>query len=192
MSNFEDLTRSEKLAYVIENLRSLDQNLTEEGIDLLLSAGEIEYAVVLARDSGMVQRAIQILVDAGDYLWAALIAKNAGLSAQSESLYRQGLDYYVEMEMYGRAISAATALKMPQDSIDALFHEGIAHESKGMDLGRAQAALDEIRSFLEVQLIGREDETSKAVLQAIKDLSRSNVEDVNGQRSNVEDVNGQN
>jgi hypothetical protein len=132
----------EKVQYVIENLRSLPAELASEGVDLLVQAGETEYAVVLARDNGMIKRAVDILVSTGDYLWAAMIAKNAGMAEESERLYNDGLGYYVNMEMYGRAISAATALGLPQEEIDALFLKGVEVESRNMDMGRVHAMLD--------------------------------------------------
>ncbi len=107
---FERMQFEEKVSFLVENLKALPDDIAGEGIDVLAKAGEIEYAVVLARDKGMIDRAIAILVEAGDYLWAALIAKNSGLDSLSEKLYRDGLQYYIGMEMFGRAISAAGAL----------------------------------------------------------------------------------
>ncbi|MDD4650840.1 MAG: hypothetical protein PHQ34_01285, partial [Methanothrix sp.] len=78
---FERMTHEEKVSYLIENLRKLPDELAEEGIDMLVEAGETEYAVVLARDKGKTDKAIAILTNAGDYLWAALIARNAGQEA---------------------------------------------------------------------------------------------------------------
>ncbi|TFH50363.1 MAG: hypothetical protein E4G89_03495, partial [Methanothrix sp.] len=123
---FERMPFDEKVSYLVENLRELQDELAKEGIEILAKAGETEYAVVLARDKGMIDKAIAILVDAGDFLWAALIAKNAGQDALSEKLYRDGLQYYVEMEMFGRAISAANALGLSPDEIDDLYRRGIA------------------------------------------------------------------
>jgi hypothetical protein len=84
----------QKLSFLVDNLKDLPDELAEDGVEVLQQAGEIEYAVVLARDKGMITRAIDILVDEGDYLWAALIAKNAGLDDESERLYSEGLGYY--------------------------------------------------------------------------------------------------
>jgi hypothetical protein len=156
-----------KVQYVIENLRSLPRELASEGVDLLVQAGETEYAVVLARDNGMVMRAIDILVSAGDYLWAAMIAKNAGMVEESVRLYSDGLGYYINMEMYGRAISAATALGLPQEEIDALFQKGIEVESRTMDMGRVHAMIDSAMESLEIAMIGKDDEISNGLRTAI-------------------------
>ena len=158
-----------KIEYFIENLKDIPDETAEQGVEILAEAGEIEYAVVLARNKGMIQKAIQILVDEGDYLWAALIAKNAGLTAKSDMLYQEGLSYYIEMEMFGRAISAATALKMPPYEIDALFSRGIEVESRGSDLGQARTMIDCAMESLEIALIGREDELSGEVMEALRE-----------------------
>jgi valyl-tRNA synthetase len=79
----------QKVSYLVENLKILPNELAGQGVEILLQAGETEYAVVLARDKGMIERAIQILVDAGDYLWAALIAKNAGLEEEAKRLQKE-------------------------------------------------------------------------------------------------------
>jgi hypothetical protein len=166
---FQEMSHSQKVEYLIENLKCLSDEIAEQGVEILANAGETEYAVVLARDKGMIQKAIQILVDEGDYLWAALIAKNAGLTAQSDMLYQEGLSYYIEMEMFGRAISAATALKMPPYEIDALFSRGIEVESRGSDLGQARTMIDCAMESLEIALIGREDELSREVMEALRE-----------------------
>jgi intracellular sulfur oxidation DsrE/DsrF family protein len=161
------MPRDEKVSYIVDNLRNLADDIAEEAVEVLVQAKEIEYAVVLARDKGMIKRAIQILVDEGDYLWAALIAKNAGLQEEAERLYQDGLSFYIDMEMYGRAISAATALMMPQEEIDALFRKGIEVESRGMDLGRSRAMLDSAMESLEISLIGRGDSISQQVREGL-------------------------
>ncbi len=158
----------EKVSYLVENLRNLPQELVETGVDILVQAGETEYAVVLARDNGFTERAIEILVDAGDYLWAALIARNAGMDEESERLYRDGLDYYVDMEMYGRAISAATALKLPADEIDDLFRRGVQAESRGMNMDHTKAMIEDAMDSLEIALIGRDDDISQDVMAALQ------------------------
>ncbi len=158
----------EKISYLIENLRSLPEELVETGVDILVQAGETEYAVVLAKDNGMIEKAIEILVNAGDYLWAALISKNAGMADRAEDLYRDGLDYYVDMEMYGRAISAATALKMSAEEIDALFRKGIEVESRCMDLRQTRAMIDDAMDSLEIALIGRDDRMSQDITSALQ------------------------
>ena len=94
---FDKMTFEEKVSFLVDNLRVLPDSLADEGIDILAQAGETEYAVVLARDKGKIDKAISVLVQAGDYLWAALIAKNAGLASRSQDLYRDGLQYYIEM-----------------------------------------------------------------------------------------------
>jgi hypothetical protein len=166
--SFQNMRFDEKVSYLIENLKSLPDDLAEQGVEILVQANEIEHAVVLARDRGMIQKAIGILVDAGDYLWAALIARNANLLEESERLYKEGLDYYTGMEMYGRAVSAATALKMPQDEIDALFRRGMEVESRSMDLESSRAVIDNAMESLEVALLGTKDELSQEVMLAMK------------------------
>ncbi|MBN1323611.1 MAG: hypothetical protein JW986_06380 [Methanotrichaceae archaeon] len=162
------MNSQERLSYLIENIHSLSPGLVEAGVDILAEAGEVEFAAMLAKDNGLFEKAIQVLVDAGDYLWAALIAKNAGLPEEAERLYRDGLEYYIEMEMYGRAISAAQALHMSPDHIDHLMREGIAHESSEMDMGRARVALDSIAASLEAAIEERDDELSREVMAALK------------------------
>ena len=164
---FERMTFDEKVSYLIENLRELQDELAEEGVGILAKAGEMEYAVVLARDKGMIDKAIAILVDAGDFLWAALIAKNAGLDALSEKLYRDGLQYYIEMEMFGRAISAANALGLSPDEIDDLYRRGIASESRGLDLNHSRDMIDCAMQSLNLTIIGRDDELSQQVMKAL-------------------------
>ena len=166
---FERMPFDQKVSYLVENRNNLPDDLAEDGVKVLAQAGETEYAVVLARDKGMIDRAIQILVDAGDYLWAALIAKNAKRDGESESLYREGLQYYIDMEMFGRAISAATALDLPPDEIDAIFRRGIVSESKGMDLAHTRDMIDCAMESLDIALIGRDDELSRQVLLAMND-----------------------
>lgn len=167
-ASFQSMRFDEKVSYLIENLKSLPDELAEQGVEILVQANEIELAVVLARDRGMIQKAIGVLVDAGDYLWAALIAKNANLMDESERLYREGLDYYTDMEMYGRAVSAATALKMPPDEIDALFRKGLEVESRSMNLESSRAVIDNAMESLEISLLGRKDGLSQEVMLAMK------------------------
>lgn len=166
--SFDDMNPQEKLSYIIENRKKLPEDMVESGIEILAKSNEIEYAVVLARDSGLTERAIQILVDAGDYLWAAMIAKNAGRPEEAERLYREGLGYYINMEMFGRAISAATALNFPPHEIDALFRRGIEVESQGMDMSHARAMIDTAMESLEISLIGRDDDLSREIKSALK------------------------
>lgn len=164
------MSREDQLSYLIENLRDLPEDLVEDGIEMLVSAGEMEYAIALATDQGKTEQAIGIALENGDYLWAALIAKKAGRKEESQRLYREGLDYYVSMEMYGRAVSVARALKLPQDEIDRLYHEGIRIEkSKWMDPGRTQAALDSLATTLEGALMGRDDETAEELRAAMRE-----------------------
>lgn len=167
-ASFQIMRFDEKVSYLIENLKSLPNELAEQGVEILVQANEIEHAVVLARDRGMIQKAIGILVDAGDYLWAALIAKNANLLEESERLYREGLNYYTDMEMYGRAVSAATALKMPPDEIDAIFRKGMEVESRSMNLESSRAVIDNAMESLEISLLGRKDGLSQEVMLAMK------------------------
>lgn len=157
----------EKVSYLVENLKTLPDELVSEGIDILAQAGEIEYAAVLARDRGLTERAISVLVSAGDYLWAALIAKNAGLLEQSNKLYNDGLQYYIEMEMFGRAVSAASALGMSPDVIDDLYRSGIARESQDVDLKHTRDMIECAMQSLDVSLIGRDDELAMQLIKAI-------------------------
>lgn len=178
MTHFRDMLPEEKLSYVMENLKSLPEGLVDEGIDLLVQANEIEYAAVLARDHERIGRAIEILVDSGDYLWAALIAKNEGWSREAERLYREGLDYYIGMDMYGRAVSAAIALKLPAEQIDALYREGVASESRKMDTKRTAAVMEMVAASLESAILDRNDQLSKELKEALyKEMYRENEED---------------
>ena len=167
--DFQKMPFDQKVSYLVENLKDLPEDMVEPGVEILAQAGETEYAASLARDKGLIDKAIQILVDAGDFLWAALIARNAGREEESNRLYRDGLAYYIDMEMYGRAVSAATALKLPPDEIDALFRRGIESESRGMDLGHARAMIDCALESLEIALIGRDDELSGQVIKAVNE-----------------------
>jgi hypothetical protein len=166
--DFQNMRFDEKVSYLIENLKCVPDELAQQGVEVLLQANETELAVVLARDKGMIKRAICILVDSGDYLWAALIAKNAGLMEESQLLYKEGLSYYIDMEMYGRALSAASALKLPPDEIDALFRKGMEVESRSMNLGAARAMIENAMESLEISLLGREDDLSQEVMLAMK------------------------
>lgn len=166
---FYSMRFDEQIEYLIENLKGVPDELAKDGVELLVQAGETEYAVVLARDKGLISRAIEILLESGDYLWAALIAKNASMAGESERLYREGLGYYIDMEMYGRAISAAAALKLPPEEIDALFKRGIEVESRGMDREGARAMIDSVMESLEISLMGRDDDISKELRRAINE-----------------------
>jgi 3-hydroxyisobutyrate dehydrogenase-like beta-hydroxyacid dehydrogenase len=168
-SNFESMRFDEKVSYLIENLKAVPDELAEEGVDVLIQANETEYAVMLARDRGMIRRAIEILLDAGDYLWAALIAKNANLLEESKQIYKAGLEYYIDMEMYGRAVSAATALGLSPDEIDALYRNGIEVESRSMDLHGARAMIDSAMDSLEISILEKQDGLSQDLMNAIKD-----------------------
>jgi hypothetical protein len=172
---FERKTFEEKVSYLIENLRNLPDELAEEVTDILANAGETEYAVVLARDKGMIDKAVAILINAGDYLWAALIARNAGQEALSQKLYKEGLQYYIDMEMFGRAISAATALGISQDEIDDLFRRGVAKESQGVDLNHSRDMIECAMQSLDMSIIGRDDELSRQVLQAVNEQREKNA-----------------
>jgi hypothetical protein len=165
--DFQSMRFDEKVSYLTENLKCVPDELAEQGVEVLLQANEIEHAVVLARDKGMIKRAIGILVDSGDYLWAALIANNEGLMEESQRLYREGLSYYIDMEMYGRALSAASALKLPPDEIDALFRKGMEVESRSMNLGAARAMIDNVMESLEISLLRRGDDLSQEVMLAM-------------------------
>jgi hypothetical protein len=167
MAEFERMPFEEKVSYLVENLKELPDELVEEGIEVLAKAGETEYAAVLARDKGMIDKAMAVLVGAGDYLWAALIAKNAGRDALSKKLYRDGLQYYIEMEMFGRAISAANALGLPSDEIDDLYRRGVLRESRDVDLAHSRDMIDCAMQSLDIALIGRDDELSQQVIKAL-------------------------
>ncbi len=166
---FDKMTFEEKVSFLVENLKALPEDIAEEGIDILAQAGETEYAVVLARDRGKMDKAIRVLVEAGDYLWAALIAKNAGQASRSQELYRDGLQYYIEMEMFGRAISAATALGLSPDVIDDLYRSGIASESRGCDLAHSRDMIECAMQSLDLSLLGREDEMSLQLIKAVQE-----------------------
>jgi len=172
---FEKMPFDEKVSYLVENLRKLPDELAKEGVEVLAKAGETEYAVVLARDKGMIDEAIAILVDAGDFLWAALIAKNEGQDALSEKLYRDGLKYYIEMEMFGRAISAANALGLSPDVIDDLYQRGVVRESRDVDLAHSRDMIDCAMQSLDISLIGRDDELSLQVMQALHEEREKRV-----------------
>jgi hypothetical protein len=169
MEDFQKMPFDQKVSYLVENLNDLPDELAEPGVEILTRAGETEYAVVLARDKGMIDKAMQILVDAGDFLWAALIAKNAGREEESNRLYQDGLAYYIDMEMYGRAVSAAIALKLPPDEVDALFRKGIESESRCMDLGHTRAMIDSAMESLEIALIGKDDELSQEIVKTLNE-----------------------
>jgi hypothetical protein len=166
--DFQKMPFESKVSFLLDRPEDLPGDMTEQGIEILSQAGEIERAAMLARDRGMIKKAIDLLVNAGDYLWAALIAKNAGNVEESRRLYKDGLVYYVDMEMYGRAISAATALKMPADEIDELFRKGIVAESRGMDLSNAKAMIENAMDSLEIAIMGKEDEISRGIMSTIQ------------------------
>ncbi|MHC1631764.1 MAG: hypothetical protein ACXQT4_05715 [Methanotrichaceae archaeon] len=167
--DFDKMSREDQITYLIENLRNLPEDLVNSGIDLLIGAGETEYAIALAKDTGRTEKAIEIAVDEGDYLWAALIAKKAGLKEESQRLYKEGQDYYVSMNMYGRAVGVARALKLPQHEIDRLYEAGIRAESRKMDIRHARAALDNVAMTLESALMGMDDEMTKDVRNAMNE-----------------------
>lgn len=169
MEDFDKMPFEEKVSFLVENLRALPDSLAEKGIDILAQAGETEYAVVLARDKGKTDKAIRILVEAGDYLWAALIAKNSGLASRSQDLYREGLQYYIEMEMFGRAISAATALGLSPDVIDDLYRSGIAREGRDTDLAHSRDMIECAMQSLDLSLMGKEDEISQQLMRAVQE-----------------------
>lgn len=166
---FHSLPFEQKVSYLVENLKNLPDELAEEGAEVLAEAGEIEYAAMLARDRGLTDKAIAILVNAGDYLWAALIAKNAGRPDEAERLYKDGLQYYTDMEMFGRALSAAEALGMRGEEVDELFRRGIESECRGMDLSRSRAMIDCAMESLEISILGRQDELSRQVRMAVNE-----------------------
>lgn len=172
---FERKTFEEKVSYLVENLRNLPDELAREGVEILAKAGETEYAVVLARDKGMIDKAIAILTDAGDFLWAALIAKNAGQEVLCQRLYRDGLQYYIDMEMFGRAISAATAMGLSQDEIDDLYRRGVAKECQDVDLAHSRDMIDCAMQSLDMSIIGRDDELSRQVMQAVHEVREKNA-----------------
>ena len=169
IEDFDKMPFEEKVSFLVENLRALPDSLAEKGIDILAQAGETEYAVVLARDKGKTDKAISVLVEAGDYLWAALIAKNSGLASRSQDLYREGLQYYIGMEMFGRAISAATALGLSADVIDDLYRSGIARESRDTDLAHSRDMIECAMQSLDLSLLGREDEISIELMRAVQE-----------------------
>ncbi len=167
--DFSELSKEDQITYVIEHLRDLPDELVDLSIDLLVGAGETEYAIALAKDTGRTEKAIEIALEEGDYLWAALIANKAGMEQEATRLYRDGLEYYISMDMYGRAVSVAKALGLPQNEIDLLFQAGIRAESRNMDTVRVRAALESIAFSLEGALAGRDDETAKEIRSAMKE-----------------------
>ncbi|HNX10014.1 MAG TPA: hypothetical protein PKL29_07855 [Methanothrix sp.] len=170
----------EKVSFLIENLKKIPDELAEEGVEVLAKAGETEYAVVLARDRGLIDKAIAILIDAGDYLWAALIAKNAGNDALSTKLYQDGLKYYINMEMFGRAVSAATALGMSPDVIDDLYRSGVSRESRGADMAHSRDMIECAMQSLDISLIGRDDEISRQLIAAMNEEREKNAKEDQG------------
>ncbi|HPE64361.1 MAG TPA: hypothetical protein PLQ49_09670 [Methanothrix sp.] len=169
MADFEKMSRDDQVLYLTENLRDLDDELVDPGIDLLIGAGETELAIALAKDSGRIDRAVEIAAGEGDYLWAALIAKKAGKEDEAKRLYEEGLAYYVSEEMYGRAISAGRALGLPQEQIDHLFEAGMNAERRKMDTGRIGYALETVALSLENALIGRDDEMADDLRKAMEE-----------------------
>ncbi len=167
--DFKKMSRDDQVLYLTENLRDLSEDLVDPGIDLLIGAGETEFAISLAKDSGRIKRAVEIAVDEGDFLWAALIAKKAGMEEESKRLYIDGLKYYVSLEMYGRAISAGRALGLPQDQIDHLFEAGVRSEGRKMDMGRVRYALESVAVSLENALVGRDDEMAEDLRGAMRE-----------------------
>lgn len=171
IEEFKRMTFEQKVSYLMEkeNRDELPDDLADEGVSVLVQAGEIEYAAAMARDRGMIDEAIRVLVDGGDYLWAALIAKNAGRLNQSKMLYQDGVQYYIDMEMFGRAVSAATALGMPADKVDEIFRQGVESESRSMDLGHSRAMIESVLESLDISLIGRDDDTSLQIVKALNE-----------------------
>jgi hypothetical protein len=180
--DFQKMPFESKVSFLLDRPEDLPGDMTEQGIEILSQAGEIERAAMLARDRGMIKKAIDLLVNAGDYLWAALIAKNAGNVEESRRLYKNGLVYYVDMEMYGRAISAATALKMPADEIDELFRKGVVAESRGMDLSNAKAMIENAMDSLEIAIMGKEDEISRGIMSTIQSERERTKEKVKSEK----------
>lgn len=187
---FQKMSFDQKLSYLVDNLKDVPDELAEQGIEVLLQAGETEYAVVLARDKGLIKKAIEILTEEGDYLWAALIAKNAGMLEESERLYREGLGYYIDMEMYGRAISAATALKLPPEEIQGLYMKGIEVECRTMDMEQTRCMLDYAIDSLESAILGRDDELSKEIMAAI-DQERQRMADQDEKAADTKELNAE-
>jgi len=168
--DFETMSREDKVNYLIENRHILPKELIDTGINLLIGAGETECAISLAKENGQIEKAIEIAVVEGDYLWAAMIAKKAGLGEEkTEKLYKEGLEYYVSMNMYGRAVSVAQALQLPQHIIDQLFQEGIRAESKNMNMEHVRSALDNITMTLERTLTNMDDDLSQELLNAMRE-----------------------
>jgi hypothetical protein len=165
--NFSDMTQKDQLQFIIDNLQHLPAELVQAGLDLLVRANEIEYAVVLARDHGQIDKAIEILVDAGDYLWAGQIADKAGRREDAIAIHQAGLQYYISMKMYGRAIAAASALQLSNFAIDELYMQGIAHEGQCLDMGRAQAAMQSAIASIKIALCRNGDMQSEALSEEL-------------------------
>ncbi len=167
IEDFEKMSRDDQVLYLTENLRDLDDQLVDPGIEILIGAGETELAIALARDSGRIDRAVKIATGEGDYLWAALIAKKAGKEEEEKRLYQEGLAYYVSEEMYGRAVSAGLALGLPKEQIEHLFLAGVDAERRKMDTGRVGYALESLALSLESALVGRDDEMAEDLRKAM-------------------------
>jgi hypothetical protein len=73
------------------------------------------------------------------------------------------------MEMFGRAVSAATALGLSPDVIDDLFRSGIAHESRDSDLAHSRDMIECAMQSLDLSLLGREDEMSLELIKAVQE-----------------------
>lgn len=169
--DFDGMSREDQIIYLTENIRCLPDFLVDPGIDILIRAGETELAISLAKDSGRADRAVEIAVEEGDFLWAALISKKAGRAEESERLYREGLRYYISAKMYGRAVSAARCLGLPEDEVLSIFEAGVRHERMGMEAGRIQYALQTVASSLEDALLGRDDEIAEDLRKAMAEES---------------------
>ncbi|KQC14801.1 MAG: hypothetical protein APR56_03075 [Methanosaeta sp. SDB] len=182
IENFEKMSREDQVLYLTENLRDIKDDLVEPGIEILIGSGETELAISLARDSGRIDRAVEIAVADGDYLWAALIAKKAGREEESVRLYREGLEYYVSEEKYGRAVSAAQALGLPYDEIDHLFEAGVRYERRMIDMDRVGYALESLAHSLNNALVGRDDEMAEGLRKAMAEererIARQAAEDL--------------
>ena len=71
--------------------------------------------------------------------------------------------------MFGRAVSAATALGLSPDVIDDLFRSGIARESRDTDLAHSRDMIECAMQSLDLSLLGREDEMSLELIKAVQE-----------------------
>ena len=131
---FERMQFEEKVSFLVENLKALPDEIAGEGIDVLAKAGEIEYAVVLAREKGMKPLAkIVDYVTTGGKPELIMDAYRSWVSGASRNFV--ALPY---ISMHGSTQSMVTYL------IDALAKRGVpaeAFELSTSDIGDLASTL---------------------------------------------------